>query len=388
MKKKKLWISVLAVLIAIVFIVTFIASAFPTFAAPLEEQLAAAQNQRKAAEQELSGVQTKKKAAEDDKTKIQNEINQLAGEIRTIEAEIAETAAKLAAKETELKEAEVACEQQFNSFKTRARIMYENGPSTYIGILFGSGSFSEFLSNIQIIKSLLEYDNKVLEERKAVREVIAGQKTEIENIKAGQETRRKTLNEKKATLDTKKQAQNEIISQLEAQERTVRANVERQKAEEERIQNMIAEAVAKENTTTVSTITTSGTGSMQWPCPSTKYVTSEFGSRSQPVAGASTNHKGLDIGAAMGADIVAADSGTVLFSGNSSSYGKYMVITHGGGITTLYAHCSQLLVKAGASVAKGQVIGKVGSTGVSSGPHLHFEVSVNGVRQNPRNYVG
>lgn len=126
---------------------------------------------------------------------------------------------------------------------------------------------------------------------------------------------------------------------------------------------------------------------MTWPCPSTKRVTSEFGKRSQPVAGASTYHKGLDIAGYMGVDIVAADAGTVLFSGNSSSYGKYIVISHGNGITTLYAHCSQLLVKAGASVSKGQVIAKVGSTGISSGPHLHFEVSVNGVRQNPRNYV-
>ena len=104
--------------------------------------------------------------------------------------------------------------------------------------------------------------------------------------------------------------------------------------------------------------------------------------------GASTNHKGLDIAGYMGVDIVAADSGTVLFSGNSSSYGKYIVLSHGGGLTTLYERCSQLLVKAGSSVSKGQVIAKVGSTGISNGPHLHFEVSVNGERQNPRNYVG
>ena len=387
MKKRKLFISVAALLIAIVFIVTFIASVFPARATDLNEQLANAKNQRKAAEQELSGIQTKKKNAEEDKVRLAGEIESLNGQITAIQAEITKTNEKLIAKEAELALAEEACEKQFSSFKTRARIMYENGPSTYIEILFGSGSFSEFMSNIQIIKSLLEYDNKILEERKAVREQIALQKAEIENIKAGQETRRKTLVEMKATLTAKQQAQSSVISQLETEASTIRKRIEDQKAEETRIQNLINQALAQQQSQPVSNINHKGTGVLQWPCPSTRYVTSEFGNRSRPVAGASTNHKGLDIGGAMGADIVAADSGTVLFAGNSSSYGKYVVLSHGGGMTTLYAHCSQLLVKAGSAVTKGQVIAKVGSTGVSSGPHLHFEVSVNGERQNPRNYV-
>lgn len=387
MKKRKLFTSVIAVIVVIVFIATFIASVFPSKGAPLNEQLASAQSQRKAAEQELSNIQGQKRVAEQDKDRLDKEISELNSKITTVEAELAATRTKLAAKESELKVAEEACEKQFESFKTRARIMYENGPTTYIDILFSSGSFSEFFSNIQIIKSLLEYDNKVLEERRKVRAKIAVQKEEIESIKAEQETRRKTLTEMKQTVTVKKQAQDAVVSQLAGQEAVIRQRIANQKAEEARIQNMIQQALAAQNTTTVSTVTSKGTGTMTWPCPSTRYVTSQFGKRSQPVAGASTDHKGIDIGGAMGADIVAADSGTVLFSGNSSSYGKYIVITHGNGITTLYAHCSQLLSKAGATVSKGQVIAKVGSTGVSNGPHLHFEVSVNGVRQNPLNYV-
>ncbi|MDO5478436.1 MAG: peptidoglycan DD-metalloendopeptidase family protein, partial [Clostridia bacterium] len=395
MKRRRIFLSVTAILIVVVFLAGFIASAIPTKAATLQEQLAEAQNQRKAAEQQLTNVQQQKKTAEADMVKIQSEIDELTGKITAVESEITATNVKLEEKEKELEVAETACENQFTSFKTRARIMYESGPSTYIEILFGSGSFSEFLSNIQIIKSLLEYDNKVLEERKAVREEIAVQKAEVESIKAEQETRRNTLTEMKSTLATKKQTQSEMVAQLAGQEETIKAAIENQKAEEERIQKLIADAVEKERqaaaaaaeaerkaaesaaaTTTTTTTTTGGTGTMTWPCPSTKRVTSEFGKRSQPVAGASTYHKGLDIAGYMGVDIVAADAGTVLFSGNSSSYGKYIVISHGNGITTLYAHCSQLLVKAGASVSKGQVIAKVGSTGISSGPHLHFEVSV------------
>ena len=387
MKKKKVFISVAAIILTIVFVVSFIASAFPARATELSEQLAGAQSQRKAAEQELANIQNKKKSAESDKVRLAGEIEALNGQIASVQAEITATNAKLAAKEVELADAEAACEAQFTSFKTRARIMYENGPSTYIEILFGSGSFSEFMSNIQIVKSLLDYDNRILEERKAVREEIALQKAEIESIKANQETRKKTLTEMKSTLSAKQQAQSAVIAQLDSEAATVKKRIEEQKAEESRIQNMINQAVSQQKTQTVSTVTSSGTGTMQWPCPSTRYVTSEFGSRSRPVAGASTNHKGLDIGGGMGADIVAADSGMVLFSGNSSSYGKYIVLSHGNGTTTLYAHCSQLLVSAGASVTKGQVIAKVGSTGISSGPHLHFEVSVNGERKNPRDYV-
>ncbi len=388
MKKRKFLLSVVALLVTIVFVVTFIASAIPSGAATLSQQLTEAQNQRKAAQQQLSSIQGKKKVAEQDKTNIESEISSLNSQISSIQAELNATNTQLNSKIEELNVAEEACNKQFDSFKTRARIMYENGPSTYVEILFSSGSFSEFLSNIQIIKSLLEYDNKVLNERKAVREQINLQKIEIEQIKAEQETRKQTLTEMKQTLNTKKEAQNTIISQLSSQEEAMRRQIQEQIAEENRIQKLISQAVSGSSSSTVSTITATGTGSMQWPCPSTKYITSYFGVREHPIDGVTKGHNGIDIGAGHGADIVAADSGTILFSGNSSSYGKYIVISHGNGITTLYAHCSQLLVKAGASVSKGQTIAKVGSTGKSTGPHLHFEVSVNGVRQNPLNYVG
>ncbi len=395
MKKNKIILSIISLLVAIVFIVTFIAAVFPSGAANLNQQLRDAQNQKKAAQQQLSSIQSQKKTAQADKDKIDSEIASLNSQINSVQAELNETNSKLAVKEGELVAAEEACEQQFESFKTRARIMYENGPSTYMEILFSSGSFSEFLSNVEIIRNLLDYDNQVLEERKAVREEIAVQKAEIESIKAEQETRRQTLSEMQSTLKTKQAAQSTIIANLASQEEVIRKQVEQQEAEEARIQRLISQAVASQSATskstkssTLSTITASGTGSMQWPCPSTKTITSQFGTREHPIQGVTKMHNGIDIAGAYGVDIVAADSGTVLFSGNSSSYGKYIVISHGNGTTTLYAHCSQLLVSAGSSVNKGQVIAKVGSTGRSTGPHLHFEVSVNGARQNPLNYVG
>ena len=191
-----------------------------------------------------------------------------------------------------------------------------------------------------------------------------------------------------STLETKRASQSAVISQLESREETVRRQVEEQVAEEARIQSLINQALAAQKTSAQSaSASVSGTGTMQWPCPSTNRLTSRFATRQHPIDGVTKMHNGIDIAGGYGADIIAADSGTVLFSGNSSSYGKYIVISHGGGLTTLYAHCSQLLVSAGATVSRGQTIAKVGSTGKSTGPHLHFEVSLNGSRQDPLSYV-
>ena len=124
-----------------------------------------------------------------------------------------------------------------------------------------------------------------------------------------------------------------------------------------------------------------------WPCPASSRITSSFGSRSSPTEGASTDHKGIDIGAATGSNILAAASGEVTIATYSYSAGNYIMINHGGGVYTVYMHCSQLLASVGDQVSQGQVIAKVGSTGYSTGPHLHFGIRVNGSYVNPASYV-
>lgn len=385
MKRRKLLLSVTAVVLAVAFLLSLAASFFSSSAASLSQRLAEAQSQKKAAEKELSDILSQKKTAENDRASVENDIEKLTCEIIAVQSEISSAEALLSSKKAELAEAEEACDRQFDSFKTRARIMYENGPSTYIEILFSSGSFSEFLSSLEIISKLLEYDNKVLNERKVVREEISAQKAEIEVLLDELETRRQTLDEMQSALNVKKQSQNTLIAQLSDKENALKKQVEEQTAEENRIQSLINQAISSESTSPAKSA--SSTGVMQWPCPSTKRITSYFSTRQHPIDGVTKMHNGIDIAGYLGVDIVAADGGTVLFAGNSSSYGKYIVISHGNGITTLYAHCSQLIVSAGASVSKGQVIAKVGSTGKSTGPHLHFEVSVNGTRKNPLDYV-
>lgn len=253
MKKRRSLISITAILIAIVFIISFIASAFPIHAVTLEDQRKKAQEGKKAAEQELSTINSQLKTAEADKEKLNSEITALNNEIITLQSEMSETNKKLAAKEAELVAAEEACEQQFSSFKTRARVMYENGPSTYIEIIFSSGSFSEFLSNVEIIKNLLDYDERVLEERKAVREDIAEQKAEIESVKAEQETRNETLLEMQATLTLKKESLNTTINKLNSQKKLTETKKNDFALQEANLQNQINRASYKSSTASSGT---------------------------------------------------------------------------------------------------------------------------------------
>lgn len=267
MKKRKSFISVIAILVVVVFIITFIASAFPIHAVTLEEQRQKAREGKNAAEQELSSIKSQLKTAEADRDNLNNEISELSSKIDEVQADINATDIKLAEKEAELASAEAACEQQFSSFKTRARVMYENGPSTYVEMLFSSGSFSEFLSNVEIISNLLDYDERVLNERKAVREEIATQKEEVEAVKAEQELKRETLTEMRSTLNIKKASLDTTISKLNSQKKVTETKRNDFALQEANFQNRINSAKTAQNTTSsgsgtkVAAATFSGTAS-------------------------------------------------------------------------------------------------------------------------------
>lgn len=252
MKKRKSFISVIAILVVVVFVITFIASVFPIHAVTLEEQRQKAREGKNAAEQELSSIKSQLKTAEADRDNLNNEILDISSEINKTQAEINQTDIKLAAKEAELASAEAACEEQFSSFKTRARVMYENGPSTYVEMLFSSGSFSEFLSNVEIISNLLDYDEKVLNERKAVREEIAIQKAEVEGLKAEQELRRETLMEQQSTLNIKKASLDTTISKLNSQKKVAETKRNDFALQEANFQNRINSAGAQSTPSTKS----------------------------------------------------------------------------------------------------------------------------------------
>ena len=196
------------------------------------------------------------------------------------------------------------------------------------------------------------------------------------------------------SMPSKNELPSDYIEALEAllkSEKEKRALAEAKKAAEEAARKAAAagktnNSTAKGNTGSTTT-TSTGSSSLRWPCPASGRITSGFGKRKSPTAGASSNHKGIDISASTGSSIVAAAGGTVSIATYSYSAGNYVVVNHGNGLSTVYMHCSQLLVSAGDTVKAGQTIAKVGSTGYSTGSHLHFAVRKNGSYVNPSSYV-
>ncbi len=340
----------------------------------------------------------------------------LAYQVQTTEREIDVTQqliealqSDVAIKEDEILLAEDKLEEKEELFATRVRVMYEVGDTTYLDVLLSSSSFTDMLSNIEIISQIMQFDIQVVEELEAARAELVALKEELEANVVETEQAKVELEEAVAALEVQQAEYQAIVDLLESdlalqESELARMNAEKDEinAEIERISKAEAEAAAAKaaaeaaaaaaaagNSSSSSSSTSTGvtyTGTLTWPCPVYTYISSPFGYRTSPTAGASTLHKGVDLASATGNTVIAAESGTVSKSYYSSSYGNYIVISHGGGLMTAYAHLSVRSVEAGATVTAGQKIGEVGSTGISTGSHLHFEVYENGTAVDPMGY--
>jgi len=299
-------------------------------------------------------------------------------------------------KEQEVVEAQKREDDQLRNYKKRVRDMEENGVISYLEIVFDSTSFSDLLARLDFIGDIMQADEKTYNDL-----IVAKHETEaavevLEQTKLEMEDEKVLLQDKQDELESQIDEANALIEKIESDLETERALHAEVAAEEDRVQREINQKVEElrrqqeRDRAAAAAATASkvkGTGQLGWPCPSSRSVTSGYGVRQHPVYKVFRMHNGIDIGAKHGANVVAADSGTVITSAYNSSYGNYIVISHGNGITTLYAHLSSRKVSEGKAVTKGQVIGLVGSTGVSTGPHLHFEVSINGSRVDPQKYL-
>ena len=315
-------------------------------------------------------------------------------EIDIIEATIEQYEILIVEKEAEVVRAQEREEAQFQLFRTRVRNMEENGVISYLEILFSSTNFADLLARMDFVSDIMRADEQIYFELVAAREATIEAKAELEETKLELEEERVLLFSRQEELAEQVEEAEAMIYELLQHRETEQALHDALVADEARIMRQIREQeeelrrleAAAAAAAAAARPVVRGTGELTWPVPGHTRVTSPFGSRMHPVFRVMRHHNGIDIGAPHGANVVAADRGTVIRSAYNSSFGNYIVISHGN-MNTLYAHLSTRSVRAGDTVQRGQTIGRIGSTGTSTGPHLHFEVHVNGQRVNPMRFL-
>ena len=350
-----------------------------------------------------------RKLALDNKIEINRQMIELIGEQIEIYDEI------IAEKQAELDKALEKETAQTELLRSRIRAMEENSTYSYASFIFDSSSVTELLSRIGDVNDIMHYDKTLEEEYMAAREDVESIKKSYEEARHEQELLQKELDTKQAELDAQVEAAYTMIADIETLSDDAQAEYDAIAEEEAKAEETLQEAIrkraaeqAKYNQNNTSNNGgggnsggsggnsggggSSGGGSatslsnLQWPVPSCTLITSRFGYRVAPTTGASTYHGGLDIGAGMGASIVAAGAGDVIYAGANGGYGNCVMIDHGNGVVTVYAHMSSIGVSYGQYVTAGQYVGAVGSTGVSTGPHCHFEIRINGAQTDPAAY--
>ena len=356
--------------------------------------------------------ETKKKGQEleQQKEEAQKEKNDLSSQLSSILTEMEDVETKVANKEQEISDiadeliaAQIKENDQYTAMKKRIKFMYENGNVHFIEILFESKNIGEFLNNAEYITTISKYDRKMLDEfQDTVKQVeeqeekLQEEQAELQELQnqliAKHSEVEKLLNDKTAEvseLESAISANSEKLAKLQEEAAAAAALLEQQKLaqqQQQQQQKPSSGGGGGGGGNAGPSIPPSGNGRLSNPCPAA-YISSEFGPRRSPGGIGSTNHKGRDYAAPTGTPIYASAAGTVTTVSYNSFRGNYVVINHGGGLATLYQHCSATYVSVGQSVSAGQNLAAVGSTGRVTGAHLHFEVHVNGTPVDPRGYL-
>ena len=356
----------------------------------LKEDKKGLNKEKKEIEDQLAQLRNDKATAIQRRTLLDQKIDLTVKEIAAPESEIAGYEALLDQTAFELAENEQEEARQYALFCERARVMEEAGTTSYWAVLFKADSFSDLLSRLTDVQEVMNYDQGVLDSLRQLRAQIQEKQAYQEELKVGAEAAKRELEAQKADLDSQRKAADEMVKELQADEAAAALLLAEKEKEEARIQEQIKkkEKELAEQMAAAQMNWSATSGGYIWPETASKRITSPMGGRNTGIKGASTNHKGVDIGGVgYSTNVLATKAGIVITSERSSSYGNYVVISHGSGNTTLYAHMSSRSVKEGDVVSQGQVIGVTGSTGISSGPHLHYEITEGGVRVDPLNYL-
>lgn len=342
------------------------------------------------AKQTISDLKESKGNIEARVAELNQRLISISSRITDLENQLTKKSEDIVAAKEELARAKEQRARQYADMKTRIQFMYENAQDSYVEALLAARDLTSLLNAAEYISQIEEYDRQKLTEFEETVEWVATVEAQLEQDYAD-------LEEMKAAVETEKGQVAALMREKETELAGIadditdaQSDVDYYAAELQAQEELIAaiqRAEAEKAAAGIVDNPYSG-GVFTWPCPSSTRITSDYGTRVSPTSGASSNHKGIDIGAAGGADIVAAAPGMVKAAAYSSAAGNYIMIDHGGGLYTVYMHCSSLVVSEGTQVSAGQVIAKVGSTGISTGNHLHFGVSLNGSYVSPWSYLG
>ena len=431
--KRKLLVSILAVIMAVVMVLGLILSLIPTASAAssseIKKQITEMKKERDELKKQMEEIKKQYQENEDEianivsqKNVIDQEISLLYAQIDNINEQIAAFNLLIADKQDELDEAENRHKELLAKNKERIRAMEEEGSLSYWAVLFQANSFSDLLDRLNMVEEIAASDQRRLKELDAAAKEVAMAQVELEGEKLELEGTKLELDATQVELDAKREEADALLLQLIEKSEELEDLHEGFELEDENLMQEIAQKEKEYNEakhqewlaymatyTTVPPATTAppGTGSgggnggnnsgntgnsganATWlrPC-SYVMVTSPFGPRTAPTAGASSYHQGIDLGAAEGTPIYATRTGRVSIASYSNSAGNYVSINHGDGFSSIYMHMTRYVVSSGQAVSAGQLIGYVGSTGISTGPHLHFGISLNGVYVNPAIYIG
>lgn len=339
-----------------------------------------AEANKKAAQEVVDKLEAAKDDIEDyivqldlELTKIQVEISRLERSQKELEESIEET-------KKNLELAKSAQEEQYEAMKDRIQMVYESGNKGYLDILLTATSMTDMINKTEYIYQVSMYDYNTLKKLKKAKEQVANMKQKLDKDLETNETLQAQVNSQKEAMEI-------LVEEKSAQVEEYEVSIANKEEEVAKYQKAQAEAEAIIAAAAANSTGEYVGGEFLWPAPGNGTITSYFGGRDAPTAGASTYHRGIDIACNTGDPIIAAAAGTVIVATYNYAEGNYICLDHGGGVVTVYMHNSALLVSVGEVVTAGQQIAQAGSTGYSTGPHLHFGVRVNGTYQDPLGYL-
>lgn len=337
--------------------------------------------QKEEANTQIEEVQSQLSAAMQEVQDLTEKIEQYEEEIAGLIEQETNLKANINDLEIKLKASQESYNNQKDLLEERLIILYESGETSYLDVLLNSKNISDFISNYYLISEIAKYDIELLSDMENEKIKIENNKKEVEEKKETLKTARVNKEKANIVLENTRVIRNNYINQLTDEEKQLQEKINIYNQELKKVESdilILATAGLTEEYTG---------GTMAWPVPGYSRITSQFAMRVHPITKQYKLHTGIDIGAPTGANFIAAADGLVIKAGWSAAYGNMVIVDHGGGVTTLYAHGSKIIAEVGEFVSRGDVVLKVGSTGYSTGPHAHFEVRINGKYVQPLNFL-